>query len=82
MNTRVDLKYFANDCGLIYNARLWICEIAIYYSTSSKTKERIQKLNEKGDSKYIYLNELDRAQFQHNMTYGYYRYLPRKTVSD
>ena len=31
----------------------------------TKNKERIQKFNETGDTKYIYRNELDKACFQH-----------------
>ena len=36
----------------------------------TKNKERIQKFKETGDSRYIYHNELDKACFQHDMTYG------------
>ena len=35
----------------------------------TKHKERIQKFKETGDTKYIYKNELDKACFQHDMTY-------------
>ena len=31
----------------------------------TKTKERIQKFKETGDSRYVYKNELDKACFQH-----------------
>ena len=34
-----------------------------------KTKERIQKFKETGDSRYIYKNELEKSCFQHDMTY-------------
>ena len=33
----------------------------------AKSKDRIQKLKETGDSSYIYQNELDKAFFQHNL---------------
>ena len=33
----------------------------------TKNKERIQKFNQTGDSKYIYENELDKACFQNDM---------------
>ena len=33
-------------------------------------KERIQKLKETRDSQHIYQNKLDKACFQHDMTYG------------
>ena len=36
----------------------------------TKNKERIQKFEETGDSRYIYRNELDKACFQHDMAYG------------
>ena len=35
----------------------------------TKNKERIQKFKETGDSRYIYKNELDKACFQHDITY-------------
>ena len=34
----------------------------------TKSKERMQKLKQTGDSRYIYKNELDKACFQHDMT--------------
>ena len=36
----------------------------------TKHKERIQKFKETGDSRYIYHNKLDKACFQHDMSYG------------
>ena len=47
-----------------------------------KNKERIQKFKETGDSRYIYQNELDKACFQHGMTYGDFKDLARRTASD
>ena len=38
--------------------------------TFIKTKKRIQKFKETGDTDYIYKNELDKACFQHDMAYG------------
>ena len=35
-----------------------------------------------GDSRYIYRNELDKACFQHDLTYGDFKALARKTASD
>ena len=46
-----------------------------------KTK-KIQKLSKTGDSRYIYQNELDKACFQHDMAYGDFKDLTRKTASD
>ena len=36
----------------------------------SRNKERIKKFKETDDSRYIYQIELDKACFQHDMTYG------------
>ena len=47
-----------------------------------KNKERIQKFKETGDTKYIYRNELDKACFQHDMAYGGFSNLARRTTSD
>ena len=35
----------------------------------TKNKERIQKFKERGYSRYIYENKLDKACFQHDMAY-------------
>ena len=48
----------------------------------TKNKQRIQRLMQTGDTNYIYNNELDKACFQHNMAYGDFKDLKRKTQSD
>ena len=48
----------------------------------TKNKQRIQKFMETGDMKYIYRNELDKACFQHDMAYGDFKDLKRRTQSD
>ena len=48
----------------------------------TKNKERIQKFIETGDTKYTYRNELDRACFQHDMAYGDFKDLARRTAAD
>ena len=48
----------------------------------SKNKESIQKFIEAGDASYIYKNKLDNASFQHDMAYGDFKYLARRTASD
>ena len=48
----------------------------------TKSKERIQKFKETGDTSYIYKNELDKACFQHDMGYGDFKDLERRTFSD
>ena len=47
-----------------------------------KNKERIHKFKQTGDSRYIYQNELDKACFQHDMAYGNFKDLTRRTPSD
>ena len=48
----------------------------------TKNKERIQKFKQTGDSRYIYRNELDKACFQHDMAYGDFKDLRRRTAAD
>ena len=48
----------------------------------TKNKEKIQKFKETGDSRYIYQNKLDKPCFQHDMTYGDFKDLTRRTASD
>ena len=50
--------------------------------TFTKNKKRIQKFKETGDTSYIYKNELDKACFQHDMAYGDFQDLKRRTASD
>ena len=48
----------------------------------TKNKERIKKFKETGDSRYIYQNKLDKACFQHDMAYGDFKDLNRRTFAD
>ena len=48
----------------------------------TKNKERIRKFKETGDSRYIYQYELDKACFQHDITYGSFKGLTRRTAGD
>ena len=48
----------------------------------TKNKERIQKFKKTLDTNYIYKNELDKACFQHDMAYGDFKSLARRTASD
>ena len=48
----------------------------------TKNKERIQKFKETGDTNYIYKNELDKACFQHDMAYGDFKDLAKRTAAD
>ena len=47
-----------------------------------KKKERLQKLKETGDSRYIFQNELDKACFQYYMAFGDFKDLARRAASD
>ena len=48
----------------------------------TKNKKRIQKFKEIGDTSYIYKNELDKACFQHDMAYGDFKDLAKRTGAD
>ena len=48
----------------------------------TKNKERIHKSKETWDTSYIYKNELDKACFQHDMAYGDFKDIARRTASD
>ena len=47
-----------------------------------ENKERIQNFKETGDTSYIFNNEPDKACFQHNLAFGYFKDLKRSTFSD
>ena len=49
---------------------------------STRNNQRIQKFMQTGDTNYIYKNELDKACFQHDMAYGKYKDLEKRTQSD
>ena len=60
-------------------------ELGFTYSACgpfTKNKERIEKFKETGDSLYIYQNELVKACFYHDMAYGDFKDLARRTASD
>ena len=48
----------------------------------TKNKERIQKFKETGDTSYINKNELDKACFHHDIQYGDFKDLKKRTASD
>ena len=48
----------------------------------TKNKERTQKFKETGDTSYIYKNELDKACLQHDMAYGDFKDLTKRTIAD
>ena len=44
--------------------------------------ERIEKFLKTGNTGFIYKNDLDKSCFQHNMAYGDFKDLARRTASD
>ena len=48
----------------------------------TKNKEKIQKFKETGDTDFIYKNELDKACFQHDIAYGNFKNLTKRTAAD
>ena len=48
----------------------------------TKTKKRIEKFMQSGNTDSIYKNELDKECFQHDMAYGKSKDLVKRTQSD
>ena len=48
----------------------------------TKNRERFQKFKETVDTSYIYKKKLDKACFQHDVAYGDFKELKRRTASD
>ena len=48
----------------------------------TENEERIQKFKEAGYPRNTYQNELDKGCFQHDMAFGAFKYLPRRTDFD
>ena len=48
----------------------------------TKKKERMEKCKETRDSRYIYRNKLDKPCFQHDMPYGDFKDLTKRTAAD
>ena len=48
----------------------------------TKNKKRLRKFKEAGDSRYIYQNKLDKDCFQHDMAYGDFKDLNRRTAAN
>ena len=47
----------------------------------TKNKEKIQKIMQTGDTNCVYKNDLDKACFQHDMAYGNYKGLEKRSHS-
>ena len=61
---------------------LIFCKIHYLYLPIFYLVCSLKKLKETGDSRYIYQNELDKACFQHDMAYGDFKDLNRRTLAD
>ena len=48
----------------------------------TKNKKRIQKFKQTQNLRYFYRNELDKACFQHDMAYGDFKDLAKRTAAD
>ena len=48
----------------------------------TKSKERIQKFKERGDTKHIYKTQLDKTCFQYGLAYGDFKDLARRKAYD
>ena len=82
MNKVVNKILLAGDK---FMPEMYLKQPAFTYSACgafTKNKERIQKFKETGDTSYIYKNKLDKACFQHDMTYGDFKDLKRSLFSD
>ena len=82
MNDRVNKFSLA---GHKFTPEMHLRQPGFTYSASetfTKNKERIQKIKETGDTKYICRNELDKARFQHDMAYEDFKDFAKRTASD
>ena len=82
MNEIVNKFLLAGDKFMLemHLKRLWFTYGAC--GPFTKNKERIHKFKETGGKSYIYKNELDKACFQHDMVYGNFKDLARRTAPD
>ena len=72
------LQMHLRQPNVLYKSR-FTCSACVPFA---KSKERIQKSKERGDSRNIYQNELDKACFWHGIAYGHFKDLTRWTASD
>ena len=82
MNEIVNTFSLAGDK---FMPKMYLKQTGFTYSACgpfTKNKERIQKFKEAGDTSYIYKNNIDKACFQHDMAYGDFKDLKRRTFSD
>ena len=49
------------------------------YGPFTRSKERIERFMQTGNTEFIYRNELDKVCFQHDTAYGKSKYLAKRT---
>ena len=79
----IDNKFLL--AGDKFMPEMYLKQLGFTYSVCApftKNKERIQKFKGTGDTNYIYKNELDKVCFQHDMAYGDFKDLAKRTASD
>ena len=82
------MNEIGNKCLLVddkYIPEMHLRQPQFVYSACgplTKNKERIQKFKGTGDTRYIYKNESDKACFQHDMAYGNFKDLTKRTAAD
>ena len=65
-------ELYLNQPGFTYSA----------YGPFTRSKERIERFMQTGNTEFIYRNELDKVCFQHDTAYGKSKYLAKRTQSD
>ena len=66
-------------------SEMYLKQLGFTYSACgpfAKSKERIEKFMQTGNTNFIYKNELDKACFQHDLAYGKPKDLVKRTQSD
>ena len=80
MNKTVNNSLLAGDKFI---PEIYLTNPGLTYSTCrpfTKNEERIETFKETVDSRYIYQNELDKAYCQHDMAYGDFKDLTRRSA--
>ena len=80
MNKTVNNSLLAGDKSI---PEIYLTHPGLTYSTCrpfTKHEERIETFKETVDSRYIYQNELDKAYCQHDMAYGDFKDLTRRSA--
>ena len=71
--------------GVKFMSEMHLKQLGFTYSACgpfTKNKESIKKLKKPKRSRYVYQNKLEKACFQHNMAYEYFKDLERRTIAD